>query len=52
MMTRDDFAKRYAEGKPISIHEFFYPLMQAYDSVAIDADIELGGTDQRFNVLL
>ena len=51
MMTRDDFAKRYAEGKPIAIHEFFYPLMQAYDSVAIDADIELGGTDQRFNTL-
>ena len=52
MMTRDDFAKRYAEGKPISVHEFFYPLMQAYDSVEIDADIELGGTDQRFNTLL
>ncbi|MDD3237584.1 MAG: tyrosine--tRNA ligase [Candidatus Gastranaerophilales bacterium] len=52
IMARDDFAKRYAEGRPISIHEFFYPLMQAYDSVAIDADIELGGTDQRFNVLL
>ena len=52
MMTRDDFAKRYSEGKPISIHEFFYPLMQAYDSVAIDADIEFGGTDQRFNTLL
>ncbi len=52
MMARDDFAKRYAEGKPISIHEYFYPLMQAYDSVAIDSDIELGGTDQRFNVLL
>lgn len=52
MMTRDDFAKRYSEGRPISIHEFFYPLMQAYDSVAIDADIELGGTDQRFNTLL
>lgn len=52
MMTRDDFAKRYAEGKPISVHEFFYPLMQAYDSVVIDADIELGGTDQRFNTLL
>lgn len=52
MMTRDDFSKRYTEGKPISIHEFFYPLMQAYDSVAIDSDIELGGTDQRFNVLL
>lgn len=52
MMTRDDFAKRYSEGRPISIHEFFYPLMQAYDSVAIDADIEFGGTDQRFNTLL
>ena len=52
MMARDDFAKRYADGKPISIHEFFYPLMQAYDSVAIDSDIELGGTDQRFNVLM
>ena len=52
MMTRDDFANRYADGRPISIHEFFYPLMQAYDSVAIDADIELGGTDQRFNTLL
>ncbi|RAI15986.1 MAG: tyrosine--tRNA ligase [Candidatus Melainabacteria bacterium] len=52
MLTRDDFAKRMSEAKPIAIHEFFYPLMQAYDSVAIDADIELGGTDQRFNVLL
>ena len=52
MMTRDDFSKRYSEGKPIAIHEFFYPLMQAYDSVAIDSDIELGGTDQRFNTLL
>ena len=52
MMTRDDFAKRYSEGRPISIHEFFYPLMQAYDSYVIDADIELGGTDQRFNTLL
>lgn len=52
MLTRDDFAKRMAENKPISVHEFFYPLMQAYDSVEIDADIELGGTDQRFNVLL
>ncbi len=52
MMTRDDFAKRYAEGRPISIHEFFYPLMQAYDSVEINSDIELGGTDQRFNTLL
>ena len=52
IMARDDFAKRFQEGKPISIHEYFYPLMQAYDSVEIDADIELGGTDQRFNVLL
>jgi len=52
LLTRDDFAKRYAEGKPISVHEFFYPLLQAYDSVEIDADIELGGTDQRFNTLL
>ena len=52
MMTRDDFAKRYSEGRPIAVHEFFYPLMQAYDSVAIDSDIELGGTDQRFNTLL
>ncbi len=52
IMTRDDFAKRYAENRPISLHEFFYPLMQAYDSVVIDADIELGGTDQRFNNLL
>ncbi len=52
MMTRDDFAKRYAEGKPISVHEFFYPLMQAYDSVEINSDIEFGGTDQRFNTLL
>lgn len=52
MMVRDDFAKRYQENKPISIHEYFYPLMQAYDSVVVDADIELGGTDQRFNVLL
>ena len=52
MLVRDDFAKRYSEGKPISVHEFFYPLMQAYDSVEVDSDIELGGTDQRFNVLL
>lgn len=52
MLTRDDFAKRIAESKPISVHEFFYPLMQAYDSVVVDSDIELGGTDQRFNVLL
>jgi len=52
MLTRDDFAKRINESKPISVHEFFYPLMQAYDSVEVDSDIELGGTDQRFNVLL
>ncbi len=52
IMTRDDFAKRFAENRPISVHEFFYPLMQAYDSVVVDADIELGGTDQRFNNLL
>ena len=52
MLTRDDFAKRYADGRPISVVEFFYPLMQAYDSVAVKADIELGGTDQRFNLLM
>ena len=52
MMTRDDFAKRYKEGLPISVVEFFYPLMQGYDSVAIESDIELGGTDQRFNLLV
>src|SRR5574344_2827939 len=52
MLTRDDFAKRMAESRPISVHEFFYPLMHAYDSVAVNSDIELGGTDQRFNVLL
>ena len=52
MLERDDFAKRHAEGKPISVLEFMYPLMQAYDSVALDADIELGGTDQKFNLLV
>jgi tyrosyl-tRNA synthetase len=52
MLTRDDFSKRYEEGKPISLHEFLYPLLQAYDSVHLDADIELGGSDQRFNNLL
>lgn len=52
IMARDDFAKRFQDNKPISIHEYFYPLMQAYDSVVVDSDIELGGTDQRFNVLL
>ncbi len=52
MLERDDFAKRYAEQAPIGIHEFLYPLMQGYDSYAIQADIELGGTDQKFNFLL
>jgi tyrosyl-tRNA synthetase len=52
MMERDDFKKRYSTGQSISVHEFFYPLMQAYDSVAIKADIELGGTDQTFNILM
>ena len=52
LLTRDDFQKRYAEGKPISVVEFFYPLMQAYDSAVIKADIELGGTDQTFNLLM
>jgi tyrosyl-tRNA synthetase len=52
MLERDDFAKRYAAGKPISIMEFLYPLLQGYDSVAIEADVELGGTDQLFNLLV
>ena len=52
MLERDDFSKRYSSQKPISIHEFLYPLLQGYDSVALDADIELGGTDQKFNLLL
>ena len=52
MLERDDFAKRYQKGQAIGVHEFFYPLMQGYDSVAIKADIELGGTDQRFNLLV
>ncbi|HET7554447.1 MAG TPA: tyrosine--tRNA ligase [Gaiellaceae bacterium] len=51
MLERDDFAKRYAAGEPISVSELLYPLMQAYDSVAIEADIELGGTDQLYNLL-
>lgn len=51
LLERDDFEKRYKQGLPISIHELFYPLMQAYDSVAIKADIEIGGTDQKFNLL-
>ncbi|MCI5837167.1 MAG: tyrosine--tRNA ligase [Veillonellaceae bacterium] len=52
MLERDDFQKRYAEERPISIHEFMYPLMQGYDSIAIRADIEFGGTDQKFNLLV
>lgn len=52
MLERDDFAKRYQEKKPIGLHEFLYPLMQGYDSVALNADIELGGTDQKFNLLV
>jgi tyrosyl-tRNA synthetase len=52
MLEREDFSTRYNAGKPIGIHEFFYPLMQGYDSVAIEADVELGGTDQRFNLLV
>lgn len=52
MLERDDFAKRFKEGLPISVHEFFYPLMQGYDSVALQADVELGGTDQKFNLLM
>lgn len=52
MLERDDFSKRIKEERPISIHEFFYPLMQGYDSVAIEADVELGGTDQLFNLLV
>lgn len=52
MMERDDFAKRYATGQPIAVHEFLYPLLQGYDSVALRADIELGGTDQKFNLLV
>jgi tyrosyl-tRNA synthetase len=52
MLERDDFAKRYADGQPISMMEFLYPLMQGYDSVAVQADVELGGTDQLFNLLV
>lgn len=52
MLERDDFAKRFHNEQPISIHEFFYPLMQGYDSVALEADVELGGTDQKFNLLM
>ncbi len=52
MLERDDFRNRFESGKPISIHEFLYPLIQGYDSVAMQADVELGGTDQLFNVLM
>ena len=52
MLERDDFAKRYRNGQPIAIHEFLYPLCQGYDSVAMKADVELGGTDQKFNLLV
>jgi tyrosyl-tRNA synthetase len=52
MLERDDFKKRFESGKPISIHEFLYPLVQGYDSVAMEADVELGGTDQLFNLLM
>lgn len=52
MMERDDFTKRYKSGTPISVHEFLYPLMQGYDSVALKSDLELGGTDQKFNLLV
>lgn len=52
MLEREDFKNRYASNQPIAIHEFFYPLMQAYDSVELKADIELGGTEQRFNILM
>tara|TARA_B100000902_G_scaffold150986_1_gene147515 strand:+ start:3871 stop:5067 length:1197 start_codon:yes stop_codon:yes gene_type:complete len=52
MLERDDFAKRYKANHPISIHEFLYPLLQGYDSVALSADIEIGGTDQKFNLLM
>ena len=51
MLERDDFGKRYKNGQPIAIHEFLYPLVQGYDSVALKADVELGGTDQKFNLL-
>jgi tyrosyl-tRNA synthetase len=52
MLERDDFAKRYAQRQPIAVHEFLYPLMQGYDSVALKSDLELGGTDQKFNLLV
>ncbi len=52
MLERDDFEKRYRDGQPIAIHEFLYPLVQGYDSIALKADIEMGGTDQKFNLLV
>lgn len=52
MLERDDFGRRYREGRPIAIHEFLYPLVQGYDSLVLDADLELGGTDQKFNLLV
>ena len=52
MLERDDFSKRYKTQQPISIHEFMYPLLQGFDSVELKADIELGGTDQKFNLLV
>ena len=52
MLERDDFSKRYKGGQPIAIHEFLYPLVQGYDSVALKSDVELGGTDQKFNLLV
>ena len=52
MLERDDFSKRYKSEQPIAIHEFLYPLVQGYDSVALKADVELGGTDQKFNLLV
>ena len=52
MLERDDFSTRYRDGQPIAVHEFLYPLMQGYDSVALKADVELGGTDQKFNLLV
>ncbi len=52
MLERDDFNKRYSSGQPIAVHEFLYPLVQGYDSVALKADVELGGTDQKFNLLV
>ena len=52
MLERDDFDKRYKSNQSISIHEFLYPLIQGYDSVVLDADVELGGTDQKFNLLV